>query len=88
MCAIAGMIGLDCDSKTAHRMLQTMAHRGPDGKGSYCWEDTVLHHARLAIIDPQGGRQPMQLTWAGESYVSVYNGELYNTGEIRSDLIK
>ena len=65
-----------------------MAHRGPDGKGSYCWEDTVLLHARLAIIDPQGGRQPMQLTWAGESYVIVYNGELYNTGEIRSDLIK
>ena len=81
MCAIAGLLGLHSDSKIMHRMLETMARRGPDGKGSYCWEGVTLLHARLAIIDPQGGRQPMLLNWENETYVIVYNGELYNTNE-------
>ena len=88
MCAIAGLLGLHSDSKIMHRMLETMARRGPDGKGSYCWEGVTLLHARLAIIDPQGGRQPMLLNWENETYVIVYNGELYNTDEIRSQLCR
>ena len=44
-------------------------------------------HARLAIIDPEGGAQPMILDWAGERYVLVYNGELYNTEQVRRELI-
>ena len=88
MCAIAGLLGLHSDSKIMHRMLETMARRGPDGKGSYCWEGVTLLHARLAIIDPQGGRQPMLLNWGNETYVIVYNGELYNTNEIRSQLCR
>lgn len=43
-------------------------------------------HSRLAIIDPQGGRQPMTLEYGQEEYTLVYNGELYNTKEIRSAL--
>ena len=88
MCAIAGLLGLHSDSKIIHRMLETMARRGPDGKGSYCWEGVTLLHARLAIIDPQGGRQPMLLNWENETYVIVYNGELYNTDELRSLLCR
>lgn len=44
-------------------------------------------HTRLAIIDPAGGNQPMAFCWAGEKYILVYNGELYNTEEIRKELI-
>ena len=45
-------------------------------------------HARLAVIDPAGGAQPMTLEWADERYVLVYNGELYNTHELCSELAK
>ena len=86
MCAIAGMIGLTAEESTTRKMLATMHRRGPDGNGIYQEEDVTLLHARLAIIDPEGGKQPMELSWAGETYILVYNGELYNTEELRHDL--
>ena len=88
MCAIAGMISLPAEEAPKKKMLATMARRGPDDAGSYENGNCCLLHTRLAIIDPEGGRQPMELSWAGERYVLVYNGELYNTGEIRSRLLK
>ena len=88
MCAISGMIGLPSSEETVKAMLATMHRRGPDDRGVYAREGCCLLHSRLAIIDPEGGRQPMALTWAGESYVIVYNGELYNTDQLRRDLIK
>lgn len=87
MCAIAGMVGLPVTEETAQNMLKTMERRGPDGDGVYAGKGCTLLHARLAIIDPQGGAQPMELEWAGERYVLVYNGELYNTEEVRRELI-
>jgi len=88
MCGIAGMIGLESGDVTVEKMLATMGRRGPDSRGVYRKEDTVLLHSRLAIIDPSGGRQPMVLHFAGETYVIVYNGELYNTQELRSVLLR
>ena len=88
MCAIAGIIGIHCDKDTAARMLSTMTRRGPDGNGTYSDALCTLLHTRLAIIDPAGGAQPMELEWAGETYVITYNGELYNTNEIRKELEK
>lgn len=84
MCGIAGMVGLPGDP--AEKMLASMVHRGPDDGGLYRREDCTLLHRRLAIIDPAGGKQPMALFWAGETYVLVYNGELYNTPELRREL--
>ncbi len=46
----------------------------------------ALIHARLAVVDLENGLQPMQLDWQGETYVLVYNGELYNTPELRAAL--
>ena len=88
MCAIAGILGLDAEGPILGRMLETMRRRGPDDRGIYQNEDCTLLHARLAIIDPEKGRQPMTLSWAGETYVLVYNGELYNTEELRRELVK
>ena len=68
-------------------MLRSMAHRGPDGAGSWVKERTALLHSRLAVIDPAGGAQPMSLSWEDERYVLVYNGELYNTEELREELM-
>lgn len=86
MCAIAGILGLPFDSKVLDTMLRTMLHRGPDGTGSYMERECCLLHSRLAIVDPVGGAQPMNLCWSGEEYVITYNGELYNTQELRDIL--
>jgi len=87
MCAIAGIVGLPFDSKILDTVLSTMLHRGPDGTGSYMERECCLLHSRLAIIDPAGGAQPMSFAWAGEEYVITYNGELYNTQEVKELLI-
>ncbi len=86
MCAIAGFIGLDENKQTEEAMLATMTRRGPDAVGHMSLPGCTLLHARLAVIDPTGGRQPMTLDWAGETYTLVYNGELYNTPEVRREL--
>lgn len=67
-------------------MQQTLARRGPDQRGMYICGAAALIHARLAVVDLENGLQPMQLDWQGETYVLVYNGELYNTPELRAAL--
>lgn len=88
MCAICGVLNLPVGEKVRRKMLKTMERRGPDGEGIYQKEGCCLLHRRLAIVDLDGGRQPMELSWAGEHYVLVYNGELYNTDALRQELQK
>lgn len=88
MCAISGCVGLPIEETCMHTMLQTMARRGPDGRGIFRNADCTLLHTRLAIIDPTGGAQPMELLWGGEHYCITYNGELYNTEQLRKKLEK
>ena len=86
MCAIAGILDLACGPEAQKKMLQTMARRGPDAQGVWQQEGCTLLHARLAVIDPDGGAQPMVLTQGDREYVLAYNGELYNTPELRREL--
>lgn len=86
MCAIAGILGPRTDRAEQEKLLRTMRRRGPDGSGVYEFEDLTLLHTRLAVIDPEGGRQPMELSHGGEKYVMIYNGELYNTAQVRREL--
>ncbi|MGN1016364.1 MAG: asparagine synthase (glutamine-hydrolyzing) [Faecousia sp.] len=86
MCAIAGAVGLRVDEAAEKKMLYTMVRRGPDGQGVFRQGECTLLHRRLAVIDPEGGAQPMGLCWAGEEYTLVYNGELYNTDSLRREL--
>lgn len=86
MCAISGIIGLEADEQTLRAMLDSMYRRGPDGEGIFQEPGAALLHKRLAIIDPAGGAQPMNLAWGNEDYTLVYNGELYNTQELRQEL--
>ena len=88
MCAIAGILGLPFDQGTIEALLDTMLHRGPDGTGCFMERQCCLLHSRLAIVDPEGGKQPMCLHWAGEEYIITYNGELYNTEELRNVLVR
>ena len=86
MCAIAGILNLDIDEKVLCKFLNSMARRGPDAQGIARGDHWTLLHSRLAVIDPRGGSQPMDLSWGGEEYTIVYNGELYNTAELREEL--
>lgn len=88
MCGIAGFVGLPYNENIIEAMLATMRRRGPDATGYFIAGNCCLLHSRLAVIDPQGGQQPMSCSWEGETYTIVYNGELYNTEEIRSLLLK
>ena len=88
VCGIAGILNAVSDRQVVSSMLDTMKRRGPDDKGVYEDEICCLLHSRLAIIDLNGGKQPMACCYGGETYVLVYNGELYNTDEIRNKLIQ
>ena len=90
MCGIAGWIERDC-LMTERRgrlqaMSQTLERRGPDENGMYLNGDTALIHRRLVVIDRENGKQPMAARHGGATYVIVYNGELYNTEELREEL--
>ena len=88
MCAIAGILNLNTSDEIQKKMLSTMRRRGPDESGVAVFDNAALLHARLTIIDPESGSQPMTFTWAGETYTIVYNGELYNMEELRVELQK
>ena len=90
MCGITGWISFDRDLATERvvldAMTQTMACRGPDASGTWVDGPAALGHRRLAVIDLQGGAQPMSVrTLAGE-VVLVYSGEAYNYAELREEL--
>lgn len=95
MCGIAGFYNpLEHYLTTSHHyeeILRSMAHvlnhRGPDDSGIWLGEQGGLSHARLSIIDLTGGRQPMVRSRAGQTFSIVYNGEIYNTEELRQELI-
>lgn len=86
MCGIAGMLGKDIDFRNEKEMIwkmsRTLKMRGPDARGEYITRNAALIHRRLSVIDPDGGSQPMRLG----KYIIVYNGEIYNTDEIRREL--
>lgn len=86
MCGIAGEINLKNSIKREiiSEMSRELTPRGPDADGLYEGDCAVLAHRRLIVIDPENGKQPMRFG----RFVLVYNGELYNTEELRADLIK
>lgn len=65
------------------RMTETLKYRGPDDTGYYFDEHVLLGHKRLSIIDLENGKQPMSYN----GYTIIYNGELYNTEELKAKLI-
>jgi len=85
MCGILGVMP-PCDLEFFHNSLDTLTHRGPDGYGIYEDDDRImLGHRRLAILDTSAlGKQPM--SYGNNRYHIVFNGEIYNFLEIRSEL--
>lgn len=83
MCGIAGLYGYKND-ELIRRFSRQLKHRGPDAEGVYLQDCVSLLIRRLAIIDVKGGDQPIYNE--NKSVVVVYNGEIYNYQELRSEL--
>jgi len=96
MCGIAGFSSFKENftyaenfnwSEIAEEMGRTLSPRGPDGDGIFANKNAVFAHTRLAIRDVLRGGQPMTRVHGGFEYTICYNGELYNTDELREDLV-
>ncbi len=88
MCGLAGIHYADPaqppDGDLLRRMVDALAHRGPDGAGTHTEPGLALGHRRLAVIDIAGGQQPM---WSADGEIAVvFNGEIYNFAELRATL--
>jgi len=92
MCGIAGFTlppGTGGDRGGEHgarlrRMVASLRHRGPDALNGVLLDGVALGHARLSIVDIEGGRQPMRDPATGVTI--VFNGEIFNHVELRADL--
>jgi len=87
MCGICGVIGMGAEASSlaiVHRMMAALVHRGPDAEGILLAPPVAAGMRRLSIIDLPGGGQPV---WnETETLALVFNGEIYNFRELRSQL--
>lgn len=89
MCGIAGIVhsdGTRADAENLCQMIRMLRHRGPDDCGIYVERNLGLAHARLSIIDPAGGHQPMHNR--DKSLWITFNGEIFNYLELREELLR
>lgn len=92
MCGITGWVSFDRDL-TQQRvqldsMTETMACRGPDAGGAWLDRHAALGHRRLAVIDLEGGTQPMVVPTDDGPVTITYSGEVYNYTELRGELLR
>lgn len=91
MCGIAGWIDYHLDLKGTRELLvnmtETLSSRGPDASGYHFETHGAFGHRRLIVVDPVGGAQPMTRSVRAQTYTMVYNGELYNTEDLRTELL-
>lgn len=76
------------DEKIITNMNVMLRKRGPNAENVYIDKNVALGHTRLSIIDVKYGNQPMTVNYDNVNYTIVYNGELYNTNELRDTLIE
>ncbi|PKR77096.1 asparagine synthase (glutamine-hydrolyzing) [Halalkalibacillus sediminis] len=90
MCGLTGWVSWNGVQPDQYSMLKqmtaTITHRGTDDEGYYMNEHVAFGHRRLAIIDVEKGKQPMKRMIDHDEYMIIYNGELYNTEELRRSL--
>ncbi len=92
MCGITGFISWDKrasdEREIIEKMTNTLSLRGPDATGYWLEGHVGFGHKRLSVIDLEGGKQPMLKETEHKKYVICYNGELYNTEELRKSLMQ
>lgn len=91
MCGFAGIVDfkkvLTNEQMNLENMTDTLKLRGPDQYGYKSYPHVLFGHRRLIVVDPKGGLQPMTKEQGGFHYTLIYNGELYNTEDIRKELL-
>jgi asparagine synthase (glutamine-hydrolysing) len=91
MCGITGWVdyrkNLDHERETMAKMAETLSKRGPDDTNVWTSCHAALGHKRLVVVDPEGGKQPMTRAQGDSRYTICYNGELYNTEDLRKALL-
>lgn len=91
MCGITGWIhwkkDLTQELPIIQNMTKTLTDRGPDAVGIWMNKQVAFGHRRLCVVDPAGGAQPMTKTLGDYNFTLIYNGELYNTEDIRQELL-
>jgi asparagine synthase (glutamine-hydrolysing) len=91
LCGIAGWVNFKNDISKQHQIIEAMTDtlklRGPDSYGYYTTNNVLFGHRRLVVVDPEGGKQPMVKNLGGHNYCLIYNGELYNTEDLRKELL-
>ena len=91
MCGIVGVVNYREDISKKHsiirNMSKTLTKRGPDEDGIYFSKHANLAHRRLSIIDIENGKQPMSFKFNEVTYTIVYNGQLYNSKELKETLL-
>ncbi|RPF53212.1 asparagine synthase (glutamine-hydrolyzing) [Aquisalibacillus elongatus] len=93
MCGITGWLDFDGINHREHeqnlkQMTNQLIKRGTDDEGYFFNQHVAFGHRRLAVIDVENGKQPMVIRHAGHSFTIIYNGELYNTEDIKRVLMK
>lgn len=94
MCGIVGFTNFyekcskgEC-KKIIGEMYQKISKRGPDEEGLFIENNIAMGHKRLIVIDPDNGKQPMTYKYQGQEFTIVFNGQIYNSNEIRKVLEK
>lgn len=88
MSGIAGIIGKVTETIVAVKMLETMKRRGPEAQIYIMDEESCLLHSRSGNADAHRSEHPRCCAWEGERYTIVFDGALYNAGDIRNELLK
>ena len=92
MCGFVGFSNfkenLSNSKSLIEKMNQTLSKRGPDEEGYYIGEHISMGHKRLIVIDPSGGKQPMTESTQFGEFSICYNGQIYNTKELKETLLK
>lgn len=92
MCSICGEINFKeinfANGAVIDKMNMEMKHRGPDESGIFQGECAIFGHNRLSVMDVENGKQPMSVVYGNKKYTIVYNGEIYNCGEIKKDIVR
>ncbi|SDN45454.1 asparagine synthase (glutamine-hydrolysing) [Psychrobacillus sp. OK028] len=92
MCGITGWIHFQRDLRNelsaVVKMTGTLKKRGPDDDNIWSSPHAAFGHRRLTVVDPVGGKQPMTKNYQSNEYTLTYNGELYNTEDLRKELLK
>lgn len=92
MCGIVGFTNFNRNmtyeesNKIIENMNKKLYRRGPDEQGLYVKNNIAIGHKRLIVIDPEGGKQPMCCKYQGSDYAITYNGQIYNTVELKKTL--